>query len=81
VAAVLAAGVLLPVLAWGAKTTETTAGGDWSGSIWSAGAPEAGDTVLIHHSITLSNETPALAAYALDAGVTHLLQFEKSACS
>lgn len=66
-------GAALAFSALGAKTTQTTAAGDWSDAIWDAGAPAAGDTVIVAHPIALTNATPALASYTLNAGVTHTL--------
>jgi len=51
-----------------AKTTSTVATGDWNSAIWDNGAPAAGDTVNVGHSVVLTNATPPLLVFSQTAG-------------
>lgn len=56
-----------------AQTVTTWTGtGDWnSAANWTEGVPAAGDEVVIAGNVVLTNATPPLASYTLNAGATH----------
>lgn len=61
-----------PSIALAAKTFTNVSGSDWNTSAnWGGVVPATGEDVIINGIVMLTNATPALASYTLNAGKTH----------